>query len=423
MEKLKKLLFIGFVVAFILRLSFVTIAHHGDLNNNISWGNIAAEKGLNGFYGSSDSDDWPFSAPNQPPLTIVMFAGTSAIWQITRDFLWYMNWNLLIFPSETIWFWDEKGMDVLVKLPSIFTDLGIGYLIYNYFKKEKREKTGLLLSLVWLFNPVTWYNSSVWGQTDSIVNLLGFLSIFALLEKKLIKFSFLFTLSLLFKGSLSIFIPILLFTIIRQKYTLSVWMKAALVSFTTVFLTSIWFYPKFDFLLWFINLYKERILPGEIGYLTANAFNFWWLVNPGKVNDNTIYLGLSSRIWGFLISLTLISGLIFWVYKKINTKKVVLALAITSLVTFLFMTRIHERYLYPFFPYATLSLGFFPGMWVEYSLLSLAHLLNMYHLFWVPSVPFFENMLLKSSFIQNTLAIVNIIALFLSFRHLRSSKL
>src|SRR3990167_10923077 len=172
MGRLKKVLILIFFSAFVLRLSVSLIAYHGDLNNNISWGTLALERGLNGFYGSSDANDWPYSAPNQPPLSILSLAGLRVVYLAIENISWRLNNQFSFFPSTFIWFWEAKGMTLLMKLPSIFADLGIGWLIYKYFEKEGKHKLGLILSAVWLFNPIIWYNSSIWGQTDSIVNLL-----------------------------------------------------------------------------------------------------------------------------------------------------------------------------------------------------------------------------------------------------------
>ncbi len=427
---MKKFLTIVFI-ALILRLLLITFAHHGDLNNNISWGTIAYERGLNGFYdgyqvadsssayeGYSSIKNWPYSAPNQPPLTILLFAVSRFIWQHLRDFFWYMNWELQVFPSRLVWFWDEKGMDVMVKLPSVLADLGIGLLIYKYFEKKNNQKSGILLSAIWLFNPITWYNSAIWGQTDSIVNLFGLIAVLALMKRKVTRFAIFFTLSFLFKGSLGIFIPVLFFVCIYQQYSIKQWIKAAFSSILTIVLVSIWFHPSFDLLSWISKLYLIQILPGEIGFLTANSFNLWWLINSGKVLDSTLYFGIPARILGYVISLLGMVFVIFWLKSNIKAKldgyrndhAVFFALALTSLITFLFMTRIHERYLYPFFPYATFLIASIPGFWVLYIIISLIHVVNLFNFFWVPDLVLLKDLLLTTS-LPKILSVINLLAI------------
>jgi Gpi18-like mannosyltransferase len=144
---------------------------------------------------------------------------------------------------------------------------------------------------------------AVWGQTDSVVNLLGFISVLSLLRKNLTLSLVFLVLSLLFKGSLAIFIPILLFIAVMQRHPLKRWLLGIILSLTLVVLVTVWFHPNFDLPVWLVNLYKNRILPGEIGYLTANAFNLWWLINPGKVYDSSLFLGLQLRTSGFVMTL------------------------------------------------------------------------------------------------------------------------
>lgn len=418
MQKLLHKFLLIAAVALLFRLPLIFTVYHGDLNNNISWGNLAVERGLMNFY---EGEDWSYSAPNQPPLTILLFAATSYIWQFMDATFWWLNQNYEIFYSPLIWFWESRGMMLLVKLPSILADLGIAYIIYSYMKRKKKETLGLKLSAVWLFNPVTWYNSSIWGQTDAIVNFLGLAAVFFLLRKNLLIFTVFFTLSLLFKGSLAIFVPILIFIVLWQKHRVGEWIKAAAASLGVVVLASIWFHPSLDLVPWLVTLYKERILPGEIGFLTANAFNFWWLVDPGRTLDSAVYLGLPARVWGFTAALGGISGIIWWLKRKASDARIFYALALTALLTFLFMTRIHERYLYPFFPYSTLLLGLLPSTWGPYLVLSGLHLLNLYHLFWAPSFALLEVLYTISWFTQ-ALSLVNIAIFFwvlrLGIKHL-----
>lgn len=390
-----------FFLALIFRFFLVFAAYHGDLNNNISWGTLAVERGLVNFYENPPAGGWPYSAPNQPPLTILMFASLVWVWKFIHNVAWWLNNNFPIFYSPFIWFWESRGMTLLVKLPSIFADLGIACLIYR--------RVGFGLSAVWLFNPVVWYNSTIWGQTDSVVNFLGLAAILFLLQKKLVHFAALFTASLLFKGSLAIFAPILFFFTLWQKHALVGWVKAGFWALIVVVATSVWFHPSIDLIPWLASLYQNRILPGEIGFLTANAFNFWWLVDPGRTLDSAIYFGLPARIWGFLAVLGGIAAIIWWLRKRLSDKAIFYSLITITLIIFLFMTRIHERYLYPFFPYATLLLGFMPSLWIPYLVLSATHLLNLYHLFWAPSFTSLE-MLYANAWFAQALSIINMVS-------------
>lgn len=444
---MKVKLFILFSFALIFRFGLSFVAHHGDLNNNISWGQELHTRGIVDYYGSSDANDWPYSAPNQPPLYVLLFGANHTIAEAKEDAIFYLNENVGIFPSKLVWTWEEKGLSVVYKMFPVWADLGIGFLIFFYFVKKGKgqrtkgkdfERLGLILATVWLLNPVSWYNSAIWGQTDPIVNFLGLIAIFGLLGVfgelgklgRLGWFAIWFTIATLFKGSLLIFVPVLAVVFVKQKYKLKEWLFAGVYSVVIIFLSSIWFHPRFDFPLWFIDLYQNRILPGEIGYLTANAFNLWWLVDPGKVHDSIAFLGLPVRAWGMMITVSIFASVCYMLWKKIPSKKwepfvydklVFLGLAISAAASFLFMTRIHERYLYPFFPVSTILIGLIPGMILPYVIFSITYLLNMYHLFWAPPIPFIE-MAFKNTLPAKVLSMVNIFTSGLLLRLLPKQK-
>ncbi|MBX4205577.1 hypothetical protein KW795_00090 [Candidatus Microgenomates bacterium] len=404
-NKLNIIFVLGLFAFLVFRLLLVPVAHHGDLNNNISWGNEAISRGLVNYY---EGKDWPYSAPNQPPLYILLFTFMSFLYKNITDISWNLNSKFSFFPSGFIWFWQRWGMEYLVKLPSIISDLGIALVVFKFFKRRDKEKMGFVVSLLWLVNPIIWYNSSVWGQTDAIVNLLGLLSVVYLLNKNIVKSFLFFTLSLLFKGSLLTFAPIILAVALYQKHRFKEWIASVLVSALFVVTICIWFHPQINLPIWLFDLYTKRFFPGEIGSLTANAFNFWWLVDSGKTLDSTVFFGLTARIWGLLILAVSELAMVKFLSKKITDKKILMSLSFVSLVSFLFMTRIHERYLYPFFPYATLLVGF-DFMWIiPVIILSMSNLINLYNLFWAPSIPVLEHSLINLP-VGNYLAVVNLV--------------
>jgi Gpi18-like mannosyltransferase len=404
---MNKLLIGVLLISFVLRISLIFIGYHGDLNNQISWGNSLYQNGTIDFY---ERESWEYSAPNQPPLTLLMLGSMSALWDVIHRFVWYANNSISVFPSAFIWFWEEKGIILLMKLPSVIADILIGYYIYKYLKTHgNSERKSILVAAVWLFNPIVWYNSSVWGQTDSIVNLLGVLSVFSLLHKKLNWSVFWFTLSILFKGSLLYFAPILIAVAWFQKYKLKDYCVSAIYALVSLVLTSLWFHPQIDLLNWIYDLYTKRFIPGEIGYLTANAFNLWWIIDSGNTLDSNLFFGIEARLLGFVLPIVTILISIIFLRKKHTSQNVFVALSVISITVFLFMTRIHERYLYPFFPYATILLAYINRLWLVYIVISGVHLLNLYHLFWVPSYKPLENLYIVGVF-GSGLSIISLIA-------------
>ncbi len=106
---------------------------------------------------------------------------------------------------------------LLLKLPAIIADITLAYLIYKEVKKTFSEKISLISSFLILFNPAFIFNSSIWGQIDSLFTLTLFLSIYFLQNKKLKLASLILGLTFLIKPQAIAVFPIFLIYFLRLK--------------------------------------------------------------------------------------------------------------------------------------------------------------------------------------------------------------
>jgi hypothetical protein len=93
-----------------------------------------------------------------------------------------------------------------------------------------------------------------------------------------------------------------------------------------------------------------------------------------------------------------------------------LALVNVTLVTFFFLTRMHERYTFPaFIPLIILSLS--EKSYFKYLLiLTFTHLLNVYNLWWFPRLPF----LIKALQLGVIIRLISLTNFYLLFALLKS---
>lgn len=413
--KINKLLLFSLLAALLLRLVLAPLVHHGDIENHVAWGLWAREFGLGGYYDFLNF--FNFAKPNQPPLTILLYLIVRYLYEGIFAVLWFINVKISIFPSNLITWFDNFGNLTLLKLPSILADLGLGLIIYNLTKEIKKEKALLAMNL-YLFNPFVWYNSSVWGQTDSVLLLLGFSSVLSFLKKKPVLGAVLFAMTLLFKATLIIFIPIILIIIIRQKVSLK--KLAAAIGF---FLGTVWLLAKsfsvgFTF-PWVIDLYTKKIAGGELHYLTANAFNLWGLFyGLLPIRDSLTILGIPAFWIGTVLFGILSLTVLYCFYKKTNLKTLLFALTLIAMTAFLFLTRMHERYMYFMFaPLAVLAVSE-PVLLIIYIILSISHFLNLYNFWWVPRIGVLVNALLSNNgLLTKFLSVLNLGLFVYLFQH------
>jgi len=403
MKKIKLIL----ILALLLRFLVMFAAYHGDINNNTSWAKNAADFGLNGFY---ERKEWKYSLPNQPPGTIYFFWVAGKIYRNVWQASWWLNTHFRFFPSPFIWWWEQKGLWGLVKIPSILADLGIGWLIYDFVGKKKRNWALPLMSL-YLFNPVSWYNSAFWGQTDSLVNFVGLIGVIGLIGRQTIRAGFSLCFSLFIKVSLLPFLPVFAAVAFWQK-KFKEFLLGALGTLGALGILSLPFHPRIDVFSWLGRLYQQQILPGETGTLTVNAFNFWAILLGKKLAlDNILFLGLQTRIWGILIFLFVLLILLRALRRNFSSERVIFSLALVAFASFLFLTRMHERYLFPVFPLLTLLLAFYPRVFWLYLPLSFTHLLNLYSEWWQPDIWWLKNFLIQDISVR-AISLLNLLLFF-----------
>mgnify|MGYP000023415243 CR=1 FL=1 len=129
----------------------------------------SGELGLNhvNIYLLGDPVDYPWGFYAYPPAWLYWLIITTLVNKL------YPNLNLHVF---------------LIKLPIIISDIFAGILVYRIaVKLGFDEKRSLLVMGIWLFNPITYFISTIWGMFDSIAVLFMLISMKYILDEKYIR--------------------------------------------------------------------------------------------------------------------------------------------------------------------------------------------------------------------------------------------
>ena len=401
MKKIFKII----LLALLLRLVVSFLGYHGDVNDFYWWTRDLVSNGLTGFY---DHNIANATQPIYPPVTSYLFWFTGILHNIFWQVVWFLNVNIKIFPSNLIfWLESPQGWYVFNKLPAIFSDLGIIYVLYLFAKDLKDKKAGLLAAKIFAFFPVFWYNSSLWGQTESIF-ALPMIGAFYLLHKGKLKSSMLiYTLALLTKPTAFFAFPVFVYWLFRKGKIKEIFIG---MLFSLILILSLYFpfHPN-GLLTWVISFYL-RSLNGVLGYMVANAFNFWALFfGFDNRPDTSLFLGIPANILGkgvYIISA--IAPFILLLKKNFGTKSILLMAAILSFIAFMFLPRMHERYFYPvlvlLIPVAVAD----KKIRKLFYFFSTMHLLNLYHFWWVPKIDILVS-IFSNHFFEKILLTLNLI--------------
>lgn len=374
-----------FLLALIIRIALLPLSFNGDLNNHYIWGRFAYDFGIRGFY------DWLnfgyYARPDYPPLAILLFWLIHIVSLKLFDFAWLLNITFPFFPSSVITFWEPTSDLFLLKIPSFLSDFGLGYLIYRYVKLRWDTAKAKLAAILFLFNPPIIYLSTSWGQLEPYTGFFFLLSLLLLLEKKYIISLLAFLTSVLTKPTMLVATPLLAIIFFRSKPSLPKISLLVAIALAYLYLIAYPFTPIENFpLLWLYNIYPEKFLTGPptLTYITVNAFNFWCLIfGMQYISDRAVYFGFTLQQIAWSLTLLLLIPIL---YKFWKTKDQFFALSLMFFTVFMFLSRVHERYLYPLFIFFPIVLIKFPKYFKIFIILSLIFWINLYHWWWFPEI-------------------------------------
>ncbi|MES2663750.1 MAG: phospholipid carrier-dependent glycosyltransferase [Pseudomonadota bacterium] len=270
----------------------------------------------------------------------------------------YFLWIIGFISQHLNFGFESKSFLMLLKSPAILADLLSMWLLYSvkYPNKNNYFFYGRLAALLWLFNPLVFLNSSVWGQVDSIFTLVVGLALIHIENRRYIFAAVLYTVAVLLKPQALLIGPLVLIVLWKMP-TWKIRFTATIVGVSAgiiLILPFAWNQDPF----WIFSLYSNTL--GNYNYITLNAFNLYALLDANWLATETLFLGLPSDYWSwFLVTLGLFFICWLALTKKASGSYLFSAFAIYILF-FVVGPKMHERYLFP-----AALLGFITFIWIQ----------------------------------------------------------
>lgn len=340
-------LFFGFLIRIYFVDKYINVS--GDLLLYADWGQKFWEYGSKNFYFVKD---WYYSPPNYPPIISLIYA--FSYWLYDHKYVLAQLHNIVrLYPSEFIEYFYKYGYYLLLKLPAIIADLGLGILIYKTVLFLTKSFNKALLGLaIYVFNPVSILLSAIWGQTDSLIAFFALLSFLLLLKKRFI-FSMVFCfISLFIKPNWIYLFPLYLYFLIRFKPKFRDYVIGGALVFVIFYLTSSFFTSNgvIGFSNWLIS--ERLIRTATIAQkASVSAFNFYTLFFKfDSTSDKIPILGIPANVFSMGIYLLLNVALVFnFKKRKVHEFDLLYSVFILGFGIYLFMTNMLERYFFPAF--------------------------------------------------------------------------
>ncbi len=331
------------------------------------------------------------------------------------------------------------GVGDLIKLPPILADVALGYLVHRLVRELGGSRRAALLgALLVVANPVAWFDSAIWGQVDSFGVVFVLLGLGELLRGRPERAAILAALAAIVKPQLGILVPILVVVLLR-RHLWDWWRGPAaegagdregagdpwldrlgrgpvrLVTSAVAALATAWL-ACLPFNLSIPGLLEQVAkTAGGYPYLTANAYNPWallsrdgdglaangqWLRDAAGTKAGevaTLVAGIPAVFVGTGLLVAVILAVCLAVFRGgrpsvggvLGDQRVALVgLTILAIAFFVVPTRVHERYLFPFFALGAILAATSVRWRIAYVVLSLASFANLYAIL---LLPFYDN--------------------------------
>lgn len=289
---------------------------------------------------------------------------------------WLVGFLKTIFLPDLSFF--SKDFDLLLKLPANIADIISGLIIYLFIKRKVNNRWAIAGYLLYVLNPALIFNSSIWGQYDGISTIFLLITTYAILIKKIPELSALtFAIAWTIKPQAIVFAPILILLILLTQKPIR-WVTSTSVFLLALIILYLPFFPDNPILG---LIYVNQNSAGLFNCTTCFAFNLWGIFGNWQ-NDLQRFFNIPLGIWGVILLLANLLPILFFKPFRLRFKPpyFYFTTAISIMAFFMFLTRMHERYLFPFFPFmllATIMLRskILIGFYISISGL---HLLNLY---------------------------------------------
>lgn len=229
--------------------------------------------------------------------------------------------------------------------PIVFDVLCIAFLYYMFSKTD--IKAGIFAATLWAVNPSVFFNSTMWGQTDSVMMFLLLVVFYLSYKNKPIAACIVFAIAGMTKYQCLYFTPILLLQIYKEN-NLKTFLKsigAAALCVAIVFL---------PFMIGSKNpmLFFDVYLGGadKYPYCTLNAFNVYGMFCLNWVEDTFAGCNILSTVFT-VTSLALVVFLYFFGKRRCAFVGGLLFMQCIFMLT----TRMHERYQIVVLPFALVA--------------------------------------------------------------------
>lgn len=279
---------------------------------------------------SRAAQHWPYA---YPPLHAIV----SALALVAGD-------ALRVFP-ESVW----------VRVPPMLADIGVAVVLYRIIERKSDVATARVAALVWLFNPITFYDTAVQGHFESEWLLCVLLAYLWFQDSRVVMASVALAIAVLFKQIAILFaIPMWIFVLVGATHPSPLPQRVTRLALSGIVFAIIVGAICLPYLLysddfWYMNLtYVENVPVQTQSWIVALLG--WTRDKPNALTSDFFLLRYQT-----IISL-LAAGVLAWVAAR-RGWSVYLAATLIAIAFFLTSRKVMGYYYVTLFPFLLAELA------------------------------------------------------------------
>jgi Gpi18-like mannosyltransferase len=247
---------------------------------------------------------------------------------------------------------DPLSLRIAVKLPNLIFDCVGGVVVFALAGRFVGARHALLAAALYDFNPAIVYDSSLWGQNDSITSVSALVAVWCALGGRRTLAWIALAFAVLNKPPVVVLAPLFLLEAWsvagagERRRALLQTALGILGAIVAGYLVALPFYADKSI----AGVYARMLGWYTIGsslypYSSANAFNIYALCGDFFAPDTQPLASVPLKYWADAAFIAL-AGVICWRYRRMRDGRALLeACFLVMLAFFLVLTEMHERYL------------------------------------------------------------------------------
>jgi dolichyl-phosphate-mannose-protein mannosyltransferase len=247
---------------------------------------------------------------------------------------------------------DPVSLRIALKLPNVAFDAIGGGILFAIAARFVDARKALLAAAVYDLNPAIIYDSSLWGQNDSITTVTTLAAMWYILARRRVAAWIILAFAVLNKPPVIVLAPLFALEALAlrdpnaRRQALIATVAGIACSLLCGYVVALPFYSDHSF----IGVYERMLSWYAVGsslypYTSANGFNVYALFGDFFKPDGVTVVFMPLKDWAD-VAFVLIAMLILWQYARLRDGRAFLeACFLTMLAFFLVLTEMHERYL------------------------------------------------------------------------------